>query len=208
MEIAGIIVAGGRSRRLGIDKRRAQLWGADGPTLLEHTLEVLAPLCAELLVVLNDPEGWPGLPARVVGDRYHGTGALGGIYSGLAAAEQPSALVVAADMPLLNGDLLRALAETVFDGDALVPLTRGAASRSGREPLHAVYRASCLPAMRAALEAGNYGVSALLNSLHVATPDPTVIAHHDPTGLAMLNINTEDDLARAQILIADRWMRG
>ncbi|MBX0330753.1 molybdenum cofactor guanylyltransferase [Oscillochloris sp. ZM17-4] len=202
MAITGIIVAGGRSRRLGFDKRRVRLWGDAGPTLLEHTLGVLAPLCAELLVVLNDPAEWPGLAARVVGDRYPDAGALGGIYSGLTAAALPTALVVASDMPLLNAGLLRALAESPFDGDALVPLAVGPASRSGREPLHAVYRASCLPAMRAALECGSYGVAALLARLQMAIPDQAMIACHDPGGRAMLNINTPDDLALARRLIA------
>jgi molybdopterin-guanine dinucleotide biosynthesis protein A len=201
MDVAGIVVAGGRSRRLGTDKRRERLWGEAGPTLLEHTLAVLTPLCSELLVVLNDPDSWPGLPARLVGDRYPGAGALGGIYSGLAAATLPSALIVAADMPLLSADLLRALRDLPFEGDALVPLARGQGSRSGHEPLHAIYRRSCLPAMRAALEAGRYAVAELLADIHTVAPAPALIARHDPHGLAMLNLNTPDDLAIARRLI-------
>ncbi len=62
--VSGVVVAGGRSRRLGQDKRRLRLWGEVGPTLLEHTLQVLAPLCAELIVVTT-----PQVAAQSVAQR-------------------------------------------------------------------------------------------------------------------------------------------
>jgi molybdenum cofactor guanylyltransferase len=80
-----IVLAGGRSTRLGQDKRRLQLWGSQGPTLLARTVALAAACCAEVVVVLNDPEAWPDLPARLVLDAYPGVGPLGGLASGLAA---------------------------------------------------------------------------------------------------------------------------
>ncbi len=97
---SAVILAGGLSRRLGQDKRRLRLWGEGGPTLLERTVATVGALCADVVVVLNDPEGWPGLGGRHVPDAYPDGGALGGIYSGLAAAEEEHALVVACDFSL------------------------------------------------------------------------------------------------------------
>src|SRR5947209_3599396 len=96
---SAVVLAGGLSRRLGRDKRRLRLWGAQQPTLLEHTVGVVARLCPDVVVVINDPQEWRGLPAGLVPDVYPDGGALGGIYSGLAPARHVYALAVACDMP-------------------------------------------------------------------------------------------------------------
>src|SRR5919205_2151237 len=92
---SAIVLAGGLSRRLGQDKRRLRLWGPEQPMLLEHTVSIVARLCPDVVVVLNDPEAWAGLPARLVPDIYPGSGPLGGIYAGLMAASYDYALAVA-----------------------------------------------------------------------------------------------------------------
>lgn len=203
--IAGVIVAGGRSRRMGQDKRRLKLWGADGPTLLEHTLAVLAPLCAELIVVLNDPEAWPQLTATLVGDRYPDGGALGGIYSGLAVTTQQHALVVAADMPLLNGALLRWMIAQPRDYDVLAPQlaeTSQARNRLGVESLHAIYSRACLDPIAAQLDAGNPQVIGFFDQVRVQLIQPATIAELDPRGDAFRNVNTPDELERVRAVIA------
>jgi molybdopterin-guanine dinucleotide biosynthesis protein A len=196
--VAAVVVAGGTSRRLGMDKRRLRLWGEAGPTLLEHTLDALAPLCAERIVVLNDPQAWPALPARLVPDRFPGSGALGGIVSGLHAAAAPFALVLAADMPLLNAALLRAMLARPRAYDVLLP--RPAPAHI--EPLHAIYRRACLPRLHAALEQGTRRISEALEPLHCAFVEPAELARYDPHGHALLNLNTPDDLAQVRALLA------
>jgi molybdopterin-guanine dinucleotide biosynthesis protein A len=199
---SGVILAGGRSRRLGQDKRRLRLWGTAGPTLLEHTIHVTTPLCAEVLVVLNDASAWPDLPARLVPDRYADGGVLGGIVSGLAASTHPHVLVVAADMPLLNRTLLRALCErahATVDADGVVPRAPFAATTrntAGVEPLHAVYRRACLPEMQAALAAGIRRMTDVLARLTVTYVEQDEILRYDPRGLSFVNINTQADLDR------------
>lgn len=197
--VSGIIVAGGASRRLGHDKRRLRLWGAEGPTLLGHTLAVLRPLCAELIVVLNDPEAWADLPARLVGDAYPDSGALGGIVSGLEASAHAVAIVVAADLPLLNGDLLAAMVGMLGDADALLPRSPAPGrARNGQdlEPLHALYRRSCREPLAQALRAGERRIIAALAGLRVRTPDLDELRPYDRNGHSFININTPDDLAR------------
>lgn len=202
--VTGVVVAGGRSRRMGQDKRQLKLWGADGPTLLEHTLALIGPLCAELIVVLNDPEHWPQLPATVVGDVYPEGGALGGIYSGLLAAQHAHALVVAADMPLLNVALLRWMIAQPRRYDVLVPrLAEGgqARNRLGVESLHAIYSRACLAPIAAQLEAGNPQVIGFFDQVRVELIAPETIAQFDPHGHAFRNVNTPDELALVRDLI-------
>lgn len=203
--VSGVIVAGGRSRRMGHDKRRLKLWGESGPTLLEHTLSLLTPLCAEVVVVLNDPEHWPQLPAQIVGDLYPDGGALGGIYSGLRAAQHQHALVVAADMPLLNTALLRWMIAQPRDYDVLVPRLAEAGqarNRLGVESLHAIYSRACLAPIARQLDAGNPQVIGFFSEVTVRLIEPETIARLDPQGHAFRNVNTPEELARVQRVIA------
>src|SRR5262249_51373148 len=117
---SAIVLAGGLSQRLGQDKRQGRLLGAARPPLLEDGVSIVARLCEDVVVVLNDPDAWPNLPARLVPDVYPDGGALGGIYSGLMAAQHAYALAVACDMPFLNPELLRAMLERLRDYDVLV----------------------------------------------------------------------------------------
>lgn len=201
---SAVVLAGGRSSRLGEDKRRLRLWGPDGPTLLERTVGVVASLCRDVVVVLNDPEAWPDLPARLVGDVYPDGGALGGIYAGLAAAAEPFAVVVACDMPLLSRPLLAAMLARHRDYDALVPRspTAGAARNSlDAEPLHAIYSKACLGPMGDTLADGRRQIAAFFPRVRVVYLEPDATRAHDPHGHSFLNINTVEQMAEAQQLL-------
>jgi len=201
---SAIVLAGGVSRRLGQDKRRLHLWGSAGPTLLEHVVGIVARLCADVVVVLNDPDDWAGLPARLTPDVYADGGALGGIYSGLLAAEHEYALTVAADMPFLNAALLGAMLAKARDYDVLVPrsLDPGTARNAlDVEPLHALYAKACLAPMRATLESGRRQIAAFFPSVRVAYVEPDETRRYDPAGRAFLNVNTPEQMAEAARLL-------
>ena len=122
--VSGVVLAGGVSARMGRDKRFLDLHGV---TLLEHVLARLRPIVGELIVVTRGADPLPGLDARMVTDRYPGTGVLAGVHAGLIAARNEWAYVVAGDMPLLNQELLLAMAPLAdgFDrcgGAAVAPV--------------------------------------------------------------------------------------
>jgi len=203
--LAGIVVAGGKSRRLGQDKRRLRLWGDSGPTLLEHTVNLIAPFCSETLVVLNDGDDWPQLAARRVPDLIDDAGALGGIYSGLSACQAEYAFVVAADMPLLQSELIELLIAQPRDYQALVPRAQQQGSTRNRfdlEPLLAIYARSALPVMSALLDAGERRISDLFAKLQTRIVEPEVWSKVDPTGRSFRNINRPEDLALVQAELA------
>lgn len=204
--LSGVVLSGGHSRRLGQDKALLRLWGPEGPTLLEATVARLAAVCDEVLVVADRPRDWPALPARVVFDRWPDSGALGGIYTGLAEARFPFALAVACDMPFLNPELLRAMAGRPRDYDVLIPRWgRSAESPPGRvEPLHAIYGRPCLEPMRALLEAGERRIVSFFPAVRVRYVEEDELARLDPHGRAFRNINTPQDLAEVQALLRGR----
>ncbi len=202
--ISGVVVAGGISRRLGQDKRKLRLWGEQGPTLLEHTLGVLVAFCDDLVVVLNDSEDWAHLGARLVSDVYPDAGSLGGIYAGLNAARNEYALVVAADMPLLSLDLLGAMLAKPRDYDALVPRSPEpgkARNALDVEPLHAIYRRTCLQPLRDTLDTGQRRIIAFLDRVRVTVIEPDELRRYDPHGHTFLNVNTPEELERVRGLL-------
>jgi molybdopterin-guanine dinucleotide biosynthesis protein A len=183
---------------MGQDKRHLQLWGADGPTLLEHTVAFAKQVCNEVIVVLNDPAAWQ-LDAHIVADVYPHGGALGGIYSGLHAAQHTHAFVVAADMPLLNLALVRYMIAQPRAYDVLLPQAAGEAQTRnplGVQPLHAIYSRACLGPMQAQLDAGNAQVTSFFEQVRVQMIAPATLRQFDPHGTACLNVNTPDDVAR------------
>lgn len=204
-QTTAIIIAGGRSRRFGSDKRRLRLWGDAGPTLLERTVAVAGALCDETIVVLNDQHEWPQLQARTVPDAYPDAGPLSGILSGLAAATQQYALVVAADMPLLEPALLGWMLEQPRDYDVLAPrAVSDARNRLSAETLHTMYSRECLAPIRQVLEAGERQVVAFFPFVRVRFVEPEVLARLDPGGRALRSINTPADLAAIQQILTTR----
>ncbi len=196
-----IILAGGRSTRLGHDKRQLRLWGTAGPTLLAHTVQRAAALCDPVLVILHDPEQWAALSAPgivLLRDAYPGDGPLGGLATGLAASSTPRALLLACDMPLLPVPLLGWLADHTDDADALV-----LAAADGRpEPLVARYATHCLPQVTTLLAAGERRMTALLNTIQPTLLPPRTWQNLDPAGHALLNLNRAEDLDRIARIIA------
>ena len=206
LEASAIVVAGGQSRRLGYDKRTLRLWGPEGPALLEHTVGVVARLCPDVVVVLNDPEAWSHLPARLVPDVYADGGALGGIYAGLLAARHDHALTVAGDMPFLGDELLAAMLARPRDYDVLVPRSlQGGATRNrlDAETMHAIYGKACLGPMRAALESGRRQIAAFFPEVRVAFFEPDETRRYDPSGRSFLNVNTPEEVAAAERLLGE-----
>jgi len=193
-----IVLAGGMSRRMGEDKRRLRLWGEGQLMLLEHTVSVVAQLCADVVLVLNDPEAWAGIPARLVPDVYPDGGALGGIYSGLLAARHSYAFAVACDMPFLNAELIRAMLARPRDYDVLIPRSlRPGSTRNAldAESLHAIYSQACLEPMRATLESGRRQIAAFFPQVRVAYVEREETMRYDPQGRSFLNLNTPEQLA-------------
>lgn len=202
--ISAIVVAGGRSQRLGQDKRRLRLWGDGGPTLLEHTVGIAAQLSADVLVVLNDPEEWPALPGRLLRDVYAESGPLAGLYSGLLTARHSHALVLAADMPFLSRALLAEMLALPRGYDILAaraPQPGAARNRIGVEPLHAIYSRACLAAIRQLLEQQQRRLAALFDLVRVEYIAPELLQRHDSAGRALSSINTPEQLEQAQRLL-------
>ena len=190
-----VIQAGGASRRMGQDKALLPFLGQP---LITRVIQRLVGLADEVIINTNRPEAYRflGLPAEP--DVIPGRGALGGLYSALTIAGQPLVAVVACDMPFVNPDLLAAqrliLEETGCD--AVIPVTE-----QGTEPFHAVYRReNCLPAIKAAVDAGSWRVNSWFSHANVYFLTQLETSKYDPLQLAFRNVNTPEDYNEAEQL--------
>lgn len=188
------VQAGGRSERMGRDKGLAPLGGRP---LIAHLLERVAGLGDEILITTNRPDDYAFLGLRTARDAEPGAGALAGLETALAAAQGETVLVLACDMPFVSRPLLEHLLSLAGRAEAVIP------QRGGEfEPLHAVYARACLPAVQAARAAGRRRVISFFDNVSVLAVDEATLARFDPQGLSFFNVNTPDDLARAEAWLA------
>lgn len=191
-----VIVAGGKSSRMGRDKAFVLL---HGKPMIEHVIERVMPLgAAHTLLIANRPAEYAYLQLPVYPDALPGKGALGGIYSALTYSPTDYSLVVACDMPFLNTALLLrlvGLCEDASEGlpDVVVPVFDG-----HPQGLHAVYRKSCLGPIRADLESDRLKVIGFYDQVKVRYVYPEEYRDLDPEGRSFRNINTPDELSRAE----------
>ena len=193
--LAGVVLAGGASLRMGRDKATmpvpAELLGSkDGSeapiTMVERVVSVVGQRCQPVFVVAAPGQSLPDLPARVVRDDVRGVGPLLATGRGLSAAAEAGAkraFLCAADMPLLTAeviDLLEARAVEV-DADIVLPW-------DGRDHfLAAVYRTELAGQIDALIAAGERSMHALVDRVDAQR---IVI----PESRSLANVNSEADL--------------
>lgn len=200
LTITSIILAGGRSSRLGREKLAEVI---AGKSLIERAISRLSALSQEILIVISQKQARSSLPsytypeARTVVDLYPETGSLIGIYTGLVHSSNSLNLVVACDMPFLNLELLRYMVKIAPGFDVVIPKIG-----DKMEPLHAVYSKNCIKPMEDLIKQGNLKIRGFFDSVKVRYVGEEELDRFDPERLSFFNINTEADLKRARMLAA------
>jgi molybdopterin-guanine dinucleotide biosynthesis protein A len=193
-----IILAGGKSRRMGQDKAFIRF---QGEVLIRRIMDRLAGLAEEVIVIAPRPQAHLPEDIKTIPDLIPARGPLGGLYTALSAASHPIVVVVACDMPFVNPKLLTYQRDILIsqDMDIVVP-----SSEKGLEPLHAVYRRdSCLPPVHSTLEAGEGQLVSWFQSVKVRILAPKECKAFDHLGLTFLNVNTPKELKEAELLASE-----
>jgi molybdenum cofactor guanylyltransferase len=195
--VSVVIQAGGRSTRMGRDKALVPLGGLP---LIQHVLARVMPYGDEILITTNNPAAYARFGLRVAQDDHPGAGALPGLHTALRAAQGETVLVVACDMPFIRPALLEHLLALAPQADVVVP------RRGGRyEPLLAVYnRPTCLPAIEAALDAGERRLISFYPQVDVHPVKAQQWTPFDPEGESFFNVNTPENLRLAETMLKSR----
>ena len=204
--LTGIIVAGGKSSRLGQSKPLIRIGGR---LVLARIETALRSICNELILVVRkgsddeaDAVAETGLALRmhVVEDNWVDAGPLAGIEAGLAATATELAFVTAADHPFVSPQMATALADATNDADLVIPRI---ADRM--QPLQAVYRASIHDSMNAELAAGHHSPLDYIRNAdasgRVRFISEEEARQHDPELRSFADFDTPADLARIRAML-------
>ena len=190
---SAIILAGGKNTRIGRNKAFIQL--STGETILQNAINILRPIFPEIIIVTNRKEAYQNFNVSVVEDLIEGSGPLGGIFTGLCYSVSKHNFVVACDMPFIQPTLIKLLLVESGTYDVVIPELDGE-----MEPLFALYSKSCIPTMFEHLQKQNLKIREVLSKLQVKKIGTEKIDQLDPEHLSFFNINTEEDLRRAESL--------
>lgn len=187
--VSGVILAGGNSQRMGRDKAWLEF---NGQPLIAVIAERLRTVVDEVIIAADDIKRFAPFADRCVPDVYRGIGTLSGIHAGLQAASHDLTLIVGCDMPFLDPRVLVWLVEESRGVDLVV-----IKHELGLEPLHAVYRKSCLPAVEATIRSGERCAFAFYDQIRVRFVHPSEIPSPHPDRSSFFNVNTPEQWHQA-----------
>jgi molybdopterin-guanine dinucleotide biosynthesis protein A len=195
IEVSGILLAGGKSRRMGEDKRYLAV---GEQTLLERGLAELLSIFCEVLVVIAQDSPPLRIDARVVRDLVPDCGSLGGLYTGLTQATTPYIFVAACDMPFLNQTVIAQFTNRRATADIVI-----AKLDDRLHPMHALYSKRCLPALEQMIRARQLKIQEIVSqsSLRVRYVTEADLLTIDPSWHSFYNVNTMADLEAARSLL-------
>ena len=185
-KITGIVLAGGKSSRMGQDKG---LMLYHGKAMVTHVMEQLQPCVDELLIVANTPAyGQFGYP--IVADLVEAAGPVGGIYTGLAAASTELIFFISCDTPFITEEAIRKVIAQAGDAAVAVATLEGQ-----MQPLFGLYRKSTTVRFRESLRQERYKLQAVIREMNHRLVPLDGLTRQYPHLLH--NINTPEEFAEA-----------
>lgn len=197
--VAGFILAGGESRRMGAEKSRLVL---NGQSFVERIARELSGVTSSIKVVgdkvspaelklhLNLP-----IDIQTAPDVYPQWGALGGVHAALSACSESWALVVACDFPFVTGEFFANLANLRQDFEAVAPVQEDGIP----QPLCSLYRVEpCLRLAERLIKSGERKPITLLQSVRTRWVLFNELSHLKGADCFFDNINTPEDYTRVK----------
>lgn len=194
-DTTGVILAGGRSRRMGTDKA---LLDIAGRSMIDRVVQEMARLFDNIMLVSGKRDEYLYLGLQIIGDIYPGCGPLGGIHAGLKAASTPYIFVVGCDMPFVRAELMACLLPHARDHDVVIP-------REGDylEPLLAIYGKGCLAPVEHMLQKKRCKITGFYEQVRVKYIDRKDMERCAGSDKCFINVNTPDELAAARRVAED-----
>jgi molybdopterin-guanine dinucleotide biosynthesis protein A len=159
MNAGAIILAGGKSTRMGTNKALLKI--QDTPNV-ERIVNVLRPDFPHPVLVTNNPDPYHFLGVKTVKDYFPGKGPLAGIHAGLIASPYEVNVSAACDMPFVSAELAMALIEKSHHYDAVIPVIGGK-----QQPLFAVYKKTLIDVIEEKIKNDKLRMKDLLNVVNV-----------------------------------------
>ncbi len=185
-----IILAGGKSSRMGFDKQFIKL---GDKLIIELIIEQLRALFKEIIIVSNMPEKYTKLGCIVVQDEYKDCGPLGGIHVGLNTSSSMYSYVIACDMPYIEVQYIEYMS-SIIKNASKKPEAVAAKLGQWLEPFNAIYSKKLLPVIIDSISMNNIKISSVLKKADVYYIEEQKARSFSPDWKMFTNINTIEDL--------------
>ena len=195
--ISGVILAGGKSKRLA--GRNKALLSVGEESNLARLVELFGTIFEETILVTNDPTAYVAYDLQIATDLLPVRSSLTGIHAGLFYAANPHVFVAACDLPFLKKRVVTKILSYRSTGAwAVMPETEG-----GLEPTCALYASKSLPMIERQIDHRDFKIRHVFDDKALFVIPKSVLKKIDPELISFFNINTPQDLETAQ-----RWHTG
>jgi molybdopterin-guanine dinucleotide biosynthesis protein A len=192
---SAIILAGGKSMRMGFDKQFLKL---ENKSNVELLIEKLSPLFSDFIIVTNKPNEYDDEKVKyekikLVSDEIKDKGPLSGIHIGLKESKSKYAYLIACDMPIVNLDYIRYMMALlkIKESDAVVT-----EDRIGIEPFNAFYSRDLYKVIELYLNSDKRDIKTLLQTVNTTYIPHKKALKMSPDWSMFLNLNTKEDLEK------------
>ncbi|MEW9121173.1 MAG: molybdenum cofactor guanylyltransferase [Thermotaleaceae bacterium] len=192
MELTGtaIILAGGKSSRMGFDKQHLHI---NQQSIIEMQMGRLKKIFREIIIVTNTPDYYTHLSCIAVADEEKDFGPLGGMHAGLKNASNQFSYIVACDMPCLNLKYILYMQSVIErKGEDI----QAVVTRFGDwlEPFNGFYSKGLLPKLEENIQLGKRRILNLLEGSTVFYIEEKVARKYSPNWEMFINLNTREDI--------------
>lgn len=180
-----IILAGGKSSRMGFDKQFLKI---NQRRLVDNMIHKLNKEFEEIIIVTNKPDQYLGLGHKITGDIIENMGPLGGIHAGLTISSSQYALIVACDMPNINMEYIRYMKNHIGK--------HGCTTKFGSslEPFISFYSKDVINNIEEYLESNRRSMHSFISTIEFNYIEESVAREFSPNWDMFLNLNTREDL--------------
>jgi molybdopterin-guanine dinucleotide biosynthesis protein A len=188
META-IILAGGKSSRMGFDKQFLKL---RDKYIIEVITDKLQKVFEEIIIVTSRPEEYAKYGFKLAEDEVRDFGPLAGIHVGLKSSSSIYNYIIACDMPFINLKYLEYMMEIIKQHEIEV---EGVITRLGEwiEPFNAFYSKSLIPKIEENISKGNRQINTLFRSSNIHYISEAKAREFSPNWEMFTNVNTLGD---------------
>ncbi len=189
-KLGAIIIAGGKSSRMGSDKGMKLL---NGKPLIGYALAAVLPICSDVIISTNNSEyeqfGFP-----LVADIHKEIGPLGGLHAALKASKHQYNLVVSCDAPFVSTEILKKMTTSGFESCAYLD------AQDGIHPLIGYYSKEILMNIEFQVAKENYKMMDFLEAINCQLYRPSKALQKQYPNFAF-NVNTPESFAEAEKIL-------
>lgn len=184
MKIGAIILAGGKSSRMGQDKGLLLI---NNKPMVTHVIDEIKKITSEVIIISNQKE-YNQFEIPVFEDMIKNSGPLAGIYTGLFYSKYDKNLVLSCDVPCVTADLLNYLIKHSENYDVTIPTINNKTHQ-----VIGVYSKSCMSYFKKELDSNQLKLKVALEKISLNLVDA-----NDFDEQVFANVNTQEDIKQLQ----------